>query len=546
MALPKYKHRWWAGTLCTLIFFLLGCAVLPYPGLQNDEVLFAPADFQVPGSSIFQLEILHRQIPVMLMTYLGALKSWLYAGLLAVLPPSYWTVRLPVLFLGAATVWLFVVLLDAVHGRRAAWAGGILLTTDTMFLLTTCFDWGPVALQHFLLVAGLLLVVQFAARPTRASLFWGFFCVGLALWDKALFIWNLGGLALGTLVIFPRQLRSYFTLRNAGLATAGFCIGALPLIIYNCESGLSTFRSNSSFRFDEFQKKFNALRGTWKGSLLLGFLASEPGEPGQPREAQNELERVSFALHSAGGEHRSNRLEWAFVVGLLLIPLLWRTPARKTMLFCLLALAGAWLLNAITKDAGGSAHHSVLLWPIPHLFLAVAFAEVSLRGRRFGAGVLAVAIFYLAAQNLLLTNQYLYQLARYGSPRNWTDAIYPLSDELGKMRPAQIVLADWGIHAPLVLLQRGTLPMTIVDAGFLSPQQGEAARNWDLGRLEQGLWVGHTPAYREFVQLHDDVLKVAAAAGFQKEMIKVVSDSHGRPAFEIFRFAPDSHSGKGH
>jgi 4-amino-4-deoxy-L-arabinose transferase-like glycosyltransferase len=545
MASPKYKHPRWAAALCALIFFLLGCAVLPYPGLQNDEVLFAPTDYQVPGSSIFQLEILHRQIPLMLMTYLGALKSWIYAGLLAVFPASYWTVRLPVLFLGAVTVWLFVVLLDTVHGRRAAWAGGILLATDTMFLLTTCFDWGPVALQHFLLVAGLLLVVRFAARRSRATLFWGFFAFGLGFWDKALFIWIMGGVALGTLVIFSGQVKSYLTVRNAALAAAGLCLGAMPLIIYNAESGLSTFRSNSSFRFDEFPKKFTALRGTWKGSLLLGFLASEPGEPGQPRETQNELERVSFALHYAVGEHRSNRLEWAFGAGLVLIPLLWRTPARKTMLFCLLALAGAWLQNAITKDAGGSAHHSVLLWPIPHLFLAVAFAEASLLWRRIGVGLLAAAILYLAAENLLLTNQYLYQLARYGSPRNWTDAIYQLSDELGRMRPPQIVIADWGIINPLVLLQRGTLPLTIVDTGFLSPQESDAARNWDLGRLEQGLWVGHTPAYREFVQVNDDVLKVASAAGFQKEMIKVVSDSHGRPAFEIFRFAPDSHLGKG-
>jgi hypothetical protein len=35
--------------------------------------------------------------------------------------------------------------------------GGLLLATDTIFLFTTSFDWGPVAPQHFLAMAGLAL-----------------------------------------------------------------------------------------------------------------------------------------------------------------------------------------------------------------------------------------------------------------------------------------------------------------------------------------------------------------------------------------------------
>ena len=43
--------------------------------------------------------------------------------------------------------------------------GGLLLATDTTFLLTTCFDWGPVVLQHFLndiflIFSGKLIIVK--------------------------------------------------------------------------------------------------------------------------------------------------------------------------------------------------------------------------------------------------------------------------------------------------------------------------------------------------------------------------------------------------
>jgi len=538
MASPKVKHTWWPGFLCALIFFLTGCSILPYPGLQNDEVLFAPSYFGVPGSSILQVEVFHHQVPLMLLSYLGALKTWIYAIPLAIFSPSSWTVRLPVLFLGSVTVWLFFILLDSIHGRRAAWIGGLLLASDTMFLLTTCFDWGPVAFQHLLLLGGLVLIARFSSAGARTALFSAFFCFGLAFWDKALFVWIMAGITFGTLVIFTEQVKRCFTTRNVTVALGGLCLGALPLITFNAETRLSTLKSNSSFRFDEFPKKFRALRGTWNGSIMFGFIVSQPAEPGQPSEPANALERASFTLHSIAGDHTSNGLEWAIVTAPLLSAFLWRRPGTlRIVLFCSIALAVAWVQMAIAKDAGGSAHHVVLLWPIPHLFLAVALAEASqLVPRRVGIGLLSVALVYLVGENLLLTNQYLYQFARYGAPRNWTNAIYGLSDELASTRPSQIVLADWGMQAPLVLLQHGTLPLTLADDSFLSPAQSEPARRWDLGRLEQGLWVGHTLAYRQFVQLNDNVLKTAASAGFRKELIKVISDSHGRAAFEIFRF----------
>ncbi len=123
----------------------------------------------------------------MLLNYLGVLKSWLYFPVLANIRPSYVAVRVPVLIIGSLTVWLFIWLLERTNGRTVAWVGGLLLATDTMFLFTTCFDWGPVALQHFFATAGLALMVKFASDGKRWALWWAFFCFGLALWDKALF-----------------------------------------------------------------------------------------------------------------------------------------------------------------------------------------------------------------------------------------------------------------------------------------------------------------------------------------------------------------------
>jgi uncharacterized membrane protein len=66
-----------------------------------------------------------------------------------------------VLLAGAATIWLFYRLLRRISGNRAAVFGCALLAADSTFLLTNTFDWGPVALQHLLLVGAILLLVVF-------------------------------------------------------------------------------------------------------------------------------------------------------------------------------------------------------------------------------------------------------------------------------------------------------------------------------------------------------------------------------------------------
>jgi len=137
------------------------------------------------------LSVFKHKIPMLLISYLGALKAWVYAPILAIWEPSVWSVRVPVLLAGAVTLFLFWMLLERTVSRRAALAGTALLAFDTTFLLTTCFDWGPVALQHLLAVSAALLLVRFHTTGSRRMLGAAFFLLGLALWDKALFGWTL-------------------------------------------------------------------------------------------------------------------------------------------------------------------------------------------------------------------------------------------------------------------------------------------------------------------------------------------------------------------
>jgi hypothetical protein len=111
--------------------------------------------------------------------------------------------------------------------------------------------------------------------------------------DKALFIWMLSGIVVAVVVVFHRHIWLRLTWRNAGLAAAGSCVGALPLLAYNALCGFPTFRSNSSFVFNEFRSKAEVLRTTWNGSATMGYSAS-PISVGDPIEPQGPTERFSF------------------------------------------------------------------------------------------------------------------------------------------------------------------------------------------------------------------------------------------------------------
>ena len=101
MAPPNFKRLRWPAAILALLFFCLGLPFLPLAGLQDDEVLFGSAVFHVPGSARFEADLFDREIPLMLLSYLGALKTWIYFPILDRIRPSYLTIRLPVLLIGA-------------------------------------------------------------------------------------------------------------------------------------------------------------------------------------------------------------------------------------------------------------------------------------------------------------------------------------------------------------------------------------------------------------------------------------------------------------
>jgi hypothetical protein len=529
----------WPQALAFLCFLFLGASVLPYPGIQNDEVFFAGPIYQTAGV-LYTVRLHHHNVTVMLLSYLGALKTWLYIPILSRWRPSIYSVRWPVLLLSAATVILLFYLAKRIHSERAAIFAVLLLATDSSYILTSVFDWGPVVLQHLILLCSIAFLWRFAQGNRPLDLGLGSFFLGLGLWDKALFLWPLGGIIVAAAAVLPRQIWLRFSRRNLTLALTGFLVGACPLIQYNRTHHWDTFRTNSHFTFKDLYAKSTVLEHTADGSALFGYLVND-SNAGHPLEPVTFRERVSAWVNARSGPWRASLFPWIFLASFFLLPWLWSTRARRPMLFLLIAIAIGWFQMAITQNAGGSVHHTILLWPMPALFVALALAELSWRGR-IGAWAAGLAMTVLLIANLLNFNQYLVQFARYGAAGSWDDGILTLSKRAPDYHARQLYVTDWGILTPLLVLHRGSLPLEMATDALMSDQP--AAGDLTIERLKlqrpDALWLGHTGGQEQFQGVGARLDRIAASIGLRKQIVDTIADRNGRPVLEVFRFVPSS------
>lgn len=499
--------------LACALFFALGWPFVRRLGVEVDEALIANGIY-ARGVPLFSWKIGGADIPLMILSYLGALKTWIFLPIFAVWEPDATSLRLPMLIAGAATVLLFFVFLDRVAGRTAAWAGTFLLSTDPSFVLNEAIDFGPVALHHFIKLAALVALLEW--HRTQRIRWWslGFFLLGLAMWDKAIFAWSLAGLAAGALV-----LRVRITPRLAAAAALAFAVGAAPLIAYNIARPLDTFRSNAKLAASDSVVKLWLLHRTVDGSAMFGFFTAATPGPRQVEPARAE-QRTALAVARVL-PLRGNWNEYSFIAALLALPLLWRTPARSPMLFAALYLAVTWSLMFFTAGAGGSAHHVLLLWPFHLAFIATALAQLP---RRWMAVICAAV---LSVVNLAVVNQYFADLIRNGTAVRWTDAFPPLVERMETFKAPYVWVADWGILETVNLLAEGRVPVTAVDP---------AAIPRELFEQPGAIFVSHTAPFVQTPAVGQALSDSATRFGYVREPVSTVYDRNGRAVFDIFRF----------
>ena len=189
------------------IFLALATVALDKPGYYYDEVVFVPASLRALGQCDVDAAVTMEVgcFPLMqTLGYVGAVKAWLSAPLIATFGINLWTVRLPPILIAALALvimWWFV--------RRelgTAWAALLLalLATDPVLLNHARLDWGPQMIAAFLRVLSLVALWRWlqTGRKRWLIILCASFLVGFI--DKLNFVWVIGAWVAAAAVVAGR------------------------------------------------------------------------------------------------------------------------------------------------------------------------------------------------------------------------------------------------------------------------------------------------------------------------------------------------------
>jgi hypothetical protein len=504
---------WLALAAAVAVALGLTLPAIECPGLYYDEVLF------VDGWSGVRCAWCPAGTPVMILSYLGALKTWLYWPFVDSLSAAL--IRLPGIALATVSLICAVLLAARLYGRSAAVLTALLLAVDPTFLFYQRLDWGPVAINICLRTVSLLLLVQWREDGGDWRLPVAGLLLGLGLYDKLTFAWYLLGLLLALGVThrdWPRPRLSVLA-----FSALAFCVGALPLLSYNLIFSLASFR----------EQPLMVHGASWVATVLHRLALMENVLSGEALYWNVNQHDLSCTLPApACFAIRVVRAATPALVAVgFLLAATWRGLGRHLPTRLLLALVGSTAFFLVTVARVGP-HHVPILLPFTHVLLAGLAVSLAARGRAWRTAIACTVAVMVAGQ--LGTS-----LATAASFRTtcgrglWSGAVYALADEVARTPARAVYVADWGIAAQL----RALVPDADVHEVAFALEEAPDERQVDdvLAEVRDhaGLLVLHDPHATEFAVARRRAIAGLRAMGVAPHAVHRLADREGSPVFEI-------------
>ena len=458
---------------------------IPHFGPHHDENFFIKPVFR-PDWAHASVTLFNHQIPLMLMPYTGAPKVLLYQAIFSVFQPSLWTLRLPMLAMILASLFLMRAAFHRLGFKKAGDLFAILLVTSPMILFTTVYDWGPVCLQMFCLAAAFYCW----SHLTPGWLFLSAFFCGFGAWEKMTFVICYGPLFA---VLFLIVLRPKTVLPIA----AGLILGASPLLYYNYLAVAQPVTTLLSWEATApvFALKFKLLGRALIGSSLVGYLTS----------AQFQWPRILAYLLSLGS--------YAYWLTVAVIVAATLTPGKTRLLRCLILFAStiSWFTMAAFQNLGAAAHHTVLFLPLLFALLVLALEDAP--PLRF---LLAMVLLF----NCASFADMLFRITYQPIPTVWSPAILQAAQRVVLESPSAVFTDDWGLENAVVLLSGGKIvPLNGVNAESIK-QPG-------------ALYMGFTPGKQSFPQNSKLLADFARQNGLSRQVVESFDGT-----VELYKFTP--------
>lgn len=475
MSIPEYDTQWAkrrTGSVIALavgFYLFLSLLYLDLPGLEYDETIFVNPALGNRNDTFMEwsVRIMGYRIPVMIMRYIGAVKSYLYAPIFALFGTSVTTVRLPAVFLGLTALFFTYKLCKSMFGEKPALLLLVLLAVDPSFIFATRNDWGPIAVMMVCKMASLYFLWRWIEENRAYQIGLCGLLMGVGFFDKINFLWYIGAIIPSALICFHRQLWPRISLRNTLSFTLPFLAGCAPLLVYNLRHPLISLQDQQVLTtswYDSLSYRYRLFYHTFDGTGILDvFNVQKPNELLQTlrQPSADSIEAVLTSLPSILPWQQS-LLPLALAVSLGILFFLFvrgrlfstQRTAFLVLIFCLIVLG-----ICLTALATGP-HHVMMVYPFPHMLIALALWETDRRmaqwsgktGRILARSALVLGVLCLLLSSVAMDCIYLKAFKARGGYGKWSDAIYRLAEDYRNQPDKNYILMDWGFSAQLLVM----------------------------------------------------------------------------------------------
>ncbi len=413
-------------------------AEIARPGLQYDEALFVNAALggDYPSQAFIYSRVF--DVPTQLMSYIGALKAWMYAPVFELAGVSVASIRVPAVLLAMATIALAFVLGKRLFNPWIGAALAILVATDPVYAVMAKADWGPVALSSLFRLSALVVYFQLIRTGSLRYLYLLLGALALGLFNKFDFLAFIAALGIAALVVHGPELLRLLLRHRWRLALP--VLVAVGLIAYVGVELIIPAGESQPVRslplWIHARAVWHMYSSTMNGTAVFQYMTLTPlAHP----TVTNLLVYPALAITGVLGLISFRRPRDSE---------LWRHARTGLFFFVLFGVMAIALAG--TPQAGGP-HHVMLLWPLPAL-LAVSLVAVAtqlpVRVRNPWLAAAALAVASLAITQVRTSQEYLSGFAKtkLWSPI-WNTEIEPLARVVDAAAPRvdSIVTADWGI-----------------------------------------------------------------------------------------------------
>jgi len=412
--------------ICIAVYFITATFRLKYPAPNYDETFYMNSALGPVDDTFAYVHI--GSFPIMVMTYIGALKPWIYAPIYKLFGVTMYSIRLPNILITCLSLWITYKTVRQEFGKFVANLSLLLLVIDPSLINLTRVDYGPVVLSLVLRSLTLFFFFRLIRKQQKKDILFILICLILGFYNKLNFIWFITSFMVSGSFVYFKEMRSIAMEKFSALQGKVLIFWAiifallLPYILWR----LDYLKTIDLFYFKHLIQILNSYLLLFNGQIF--YLQSL------------EMSFIDKFIPVFGLILSFFILGVAILHGL--IKIIDRKITKPHLFFILLSL-GILSQIIITSAAGGS-WHLLMVYP----YVTVLFSAGLMYFFKEKKRILSVLLICIASYFIFINYQY---NKNYDNPNisyAWSKATYELIDYT-KKSDSVFVCVDWGIQTQL-------------------------------------------------------------------------------------------------